>query len=327
MADPFGDREFLAGAGTETYLLFQQGFAMREFCAFEVFDDETAVGRMEADVLFPLLDAAEESGRGLVVDALVWRAHPDYVARLGYAPGELARLNQRAVERTRASVRVWRGAAADRAQMPVLVAADLGPRGDGYQVADADVTPESARAYHGEQVAVLAEAGVDVVCALTMTTAAEAVGIVRAACEHGLPIVVSPTVETDGRLPDGMALGEFIRRVDDATAGSCLFYMVNCAHPSHLAATLERAAEDGEDWLDRFRGLRANASTKSHAELDESSELDRGDPAALAREVAELKRRYGLRLVGGCCGTDAEHVRAMAVELGRGGGRGENGLS
>jgi S-methylmethionine-dependent homocysteine/selenocysteine methylase len=246
------------------------------------------------------------------LDALVWRAQPDYLAQLGYPATELASLNRRAVERTRLSVERWRDRSSKSAGTPVLVSADLGPRGDGYQVADSEVTPERAHDYHAGHVAALAEAGVDLACALTMTSVNESIGLARAVAQHDLPLVVSPTVETDGRLPDRTSIGEFIERVDDATSGSPLFYMVNCAHPTHLEETLERAAEAGEAWLDRFRGLRANASTRSHAELDEATELDRGDPADLGRRVARLRDRFGLTLLGGCCGTDPEHIEKIA---------------
>lgn len=175
------------------------------------------------------------------------------------------------------------------------------------------MTPEAARDYHRLQIEVLARAGVDLVCAYTMTSVAESIGIVLAARDAGLPIVVSPTIETDGTLPDGSPLGEFVERVDEATGGTPLTYMVNCAHPTHLAPTLARARAAGEGWLTRFGGLRANSSRKSHAELDESTELDRGDPRELGREIAELQRAYDLRVVGGCCGTDAEHVAEIAA--------------
>jgi homocysteine S-methyltransferase len=145
-----------------------------------------------------------------------------------------------------------------------------------------------------------------------MTSAAESIGVALAACDHGLPVVISPTVETDGTLPEGMPLGELIRRVDDATGGAPLLYRVNCAHPTRLAPALAAARSEGHGWLARFGGMRANASRKSHAELDESPSLDRGDPQELGRDLAGLQREYGLRVGGGCCGTDAEHLAAIA---------------
>ena len=304
-------RTFLTPGGTETYLMFQQGYALPDMCAFRVLDDDDAWQQLTEAYLRPIFAAARDSGHTLLLDTLVWRAHPDFVSTPGRPAGELERMNELAVRRVRAAVEAELGAGATR-DGSVLITADLGPRGDGYKVADADVTPEAARDYHRAQVQVLARAGVDLLCAYTMTSVAESIGVVLAAREAGLPIVVSPTVETDGTLPDGTPLGELIRRVDDATGGAPLTYMVNCAHPTHLAPALARARSAGERWLARFGGLRANSSKKSHAELDESTELDRGNPRELGREVAALQREYGLRIVGGCCGTDAEHVAEIA---------------
>jgi homocysteine S-methyltransferase len=291
--------------------MFQQGYPLRDMCAFDVLDDDVAWERLAHGYFRPIFRAAREGGHGLLLDTLVWRAHPDFVSAPGRPSGDVARVNELAVRRVRELVESELGRdGADSGS--VLVAADLGPRGDGYQVADADVTPEAARDYHRAQIEVLARAGVDLLCAYTMTSVAESIGVALAAREAGLPVVVSPTVETDGTLPDGTPLGELVRRVDDATGGAPLLYMVNCAHPTHVAPTLARARAAGESWLARFGGLRANSSRKSHAELDESTELDRGDPQELGREVAELQRDYGLRVVGGCCGTDAEHVAEIA---------------
>ncbi|MFN2427345.1 MAG: homocysteine S-methyltransferase family protein [Candidatus Binatia bacterium] len=309
-------KTFLTPGGTETYMLFQQGFSLREGCAFEILDDEPAWARLGRDYLAPIFSAAAAHGHGLLLDTLLWRAHPDFVAALGYPAIDLARFNQLGVERTREAVAQWRAGGPAGANLEVILTADVGPRGDGYQVADRELTAEAARDYHRAQIEVLARAGVDLVCALTMTSVAEAIGVTLAAREQGLPVIVSPTVETDGTLPDGTPLGEMIRRVEDATAGAPLLYMVNCAHPAHVEPTLAHARANNADWLRRFRGIRANSSRKSHAELDNSTELDRGNPDTLAREVAGLHRAYDLTVVGGCCGTDAEHVAAIAAATG-----------
>ena len=146
------------------------------------------------------------------------------------------------------------------------------------------------------------------VCAVTMTYADEAVGIARAAAEAGLPAAISFTLETDGRLPSGQGLGEAIEQVDAETGGAPAYYMINCAHPTHF----EDAIESGAPWAKRIRGLRANASTKSHAELDEAEELDEGDPDDLGPRYAALRDRLpNLNVLGGCCGTDHRHVCAV----------------
>jgi S-methylmethionine-dependent homocysteine/selenocysteine methylase len=189
----------------------------------------------------------------------------------------------------------------------VLVSGCVGPRGDGY-VAGEKMTADEAERYHRRQVAVFAEKQVDLASALTMTYAEEAIGIGRAVSGAGLAPVVSFTVETDGRLPSGQPLGEAIEQVDAETNEAPAYYMINCAHPTHLADVLE----DGGAWRERIRGLRANASTKSHAELDEAEELDEGDPVGLATDYLALKPSLpNLNVVGGCCGTDHRHVEQL----------------
>ncbi|MCR9097670.1 MAG: homocysteine S-methyltransferase family protein [bacterium] len=309
----FDERLYVTNAGTETYLVFQQGFDLPEFCGFVVYEDEPATQRLAREHLEPIFESAARSGCGLLLDILSWRAQPDFLALLGRPAEDLGRLNAQLVESTRSIVQAWRkrsGVSED--DMPILLCADVGPRGDGYRIEGDEVSPEQAQAYHTPQITALAAAGVDLMSALTMTSGAESIGMTRAAAEAGLPIIVSPTVETDGRLPDGWSLGDFIERVDRETDSAPLFYMVNCAHPSHLRPTLDAAQDAGAPWLERFKGFRANASSKSHAELDESTTLDRGEPEALARELAEMKRRFDLRVVGGCCGTDHEHMDLVA---------------
>ena len=119
-----------------------------------------------------------------------------------------------------------------------------------------------------------------------------------------MPVFPGFTVETDGRLPSGMSVAEAIEQVDAATDGAAAFFIVNCAHPQHIAAGL-----GGEQALTRIGGLRMNASALSHAELDVMEELDEGDPVTLARDTAALRELLpALQLLGGCCGTDHRHV-------------------
>ena len=203
------ERTFLTFAGDETYLLYIQGFPLREFCAFEVFDDAQAWRRMQDELLRPIADAAAANGMGLLAGCLVWRASADYLARLGGR--DLAAVNRNAVERTRAFIDEWRAGSEAARATPVIITGDIGPRGDGYAVSG-PVSVGAAYDYHAPQVEVLARAGVDVLLPLTMTSLPETVGIVRAAERAGLPVLVSPTIEPDGRLPDGTPLGELRRR-------------------------------------------------------------------------------------------------------------------
>jgi S-methylmethionine-dependent homocysteine/selenocysteine methylase len=168
---------------------------------------------------------------------------------------------------------------------------------------------DEAERYHSTQVETLAGAGADMISGLTLTYPEEAIGIVRAADRTGLPVAVSFTVETDGRLPGGTTLGEAIGRVDAETDGAPAYFMINCAHPTHFRGVLE----EGGGWIERIGGVRANASRQSHAELDEAEELDEGDPAELADQYRALRALLpAATVVGGCCGTDHRHVGAVA---------------
>jgi S-methylmethionine-dependent homocysteine/selenocysteine methylase len=187
----------------------------------------------------------------------------------------------------------------------------MGPRGDGYRV-DTEMTADEAQRYHEAQVVTFANTDADLVSSLTLTYADEAVGVARAAEAAGIPSVISFTVETDGRLPSGQSLGEAIEEVDAKTDRSVAYFMINCAHPTHFADVLEV----GGDWRGRIRGLRANASEKSHAELDAAEELDAGDPQALAGHYRELQTRLpNLNVVGGCCGTSHVHVAEICAAV------------
>jgi S-methylmethionine-dependent homocysteine/selenocysteine methylase len=232
-----------------------------------------------------------------VLESPTWRASPRWAAELGYSEEELDRLNRKAI----ALMEAIRDEHANGA--PVVISGCIGPQDDGYQPGEL-LSADAARDYHATQISTFADTAADMVTAITMTYADEAIGISRAARAAGLPVAISFTLETDGRLPSGQSLGDAIEQVDADTAPD--YYMINCAHPTHFADAL------AEPWAERIRGLRANASTKSHAELDEATELDVGDPADLGERYAALRSRLPqLNVLGGCCGTDHRHVNAI----------------
>jgi homocysteine S-methyltransferase len=283
--------------GLETDLIYHHDVDLPDFAAFVLVDDEA--GRdLLARYYDAYVDVARRAGAALQLETPTWRASRDWVDRLGYPPSDLRRLNRDSVallDRLR-----------DRAGLDTfLISGCLGPRGDGY-VAGEVVEPDAAAAYHAPQIEALADAGADLVTALTLTGTGEAIGIVRAARAAGLPVAVSFTLEQDGRLPDGTPLSTAITEVD--AEGGPDYFMLNCAHPTHMAS----AFTDPGDWRSRIVGLRANASTLTHEELDAATELDEGDPAELSAAQDALRPHLpNLAVVGGCCGTDARHVAAM----------------
>lgn len=293
---------WIADGGLETTLLFVDGIDLQHFAAFPLVDSED--GRAALNRYYqPYLDLADSRGLGIVLDTPTWRASLDWGARLGYEPVRLESVNRRAV-RFVASLLTGRATRA-------VVNGAVGPRGDGYVVGATMSIPE-ATTYHRMQARAFAAAGAGMMTAVTMNYVEEAIGVASAATEASLPVVVSFTVETDGRLPSGMNLGEAISKTDAATDGAAAYFMVNCAHPTHFTGSLD----EGGDWIQRVRGIRANASTLSHAELDQATELDRGDPADLADQYRRLHASIpSLSVVGGCCGTDHEHIRLIATAL------------
>ena len=287
----------LTEGGLETSLAFHHGVDLPLFAAFPLLHDETGRHALRA-YWEPYLALARDTGAPFVVDTATWRANPDWGTRLGYDAARLAQAN--------ADAAAYACRVADEIGATASVNGVVGPRGDGYVVGEV-MTAEEAEEYHLPQVGVLTEAGVDQVSAITFTYPDEAVGFVRAATRVGVPAAVSFTVETDGRLPNGDSLRSAVEHVDAATDGAPVGYLVNCAHPTHL----EHSFEDGP-WLDRITGLRANASAMSHAELDAAEELDAGDPDDLAARYRQLWDHLpALELLGGCCGTDDRHVRAI----------------
>ena len=295
------DVPFISDGGIETTLIFHDGLELPHFAAYDLLTREGGAEALRR-YFEPYVEVARDGGVGIVLETATWRANADWAERLGHGPEELAELNRMAVELLE-EVR----ADFETASTPIVISGCIGPRGDGYVVGES-MTAEEAEEYHAQQIGTFAETAADLVTAITMTYADEAVGIVRAATAAGLPVVISFTVETDGRLPSGQTLREAIEEVDARTEGAAAYFMINCAHPTHFDHVLDGDAP----WAARIRGLRANASTQSHAELDEAEELDEGNPDELASDYVALRDRLPeLHVLGGCCGTDHRHVGAM----------------
>jgi len=284
----------------ETTFIFHDRIELPLFASFTLL--RTAEGTAKVlDYYRPYAELARSRGVGFIPDTPTFRASSGWASQLGYSSRELAEANRRAVD-----VLLRLRAEYETPATPVVISAVIGPRGDGYRPGE-QMSAAAAQAYHTEQAATFRDTEADMITAVTMNYVAEAIGIVRAARAVQMPVAVSFTVETDGRLPTGQSLKDVIREVDAATGSAPIYYMINCAHPTHFSGALEDA-----DWTKRLRGIRANASRRSHAELDNSTDLDAGDPAELGLEYRLLLRRFPhLNVLGGCCGTDLRHVEAI----------------
>jgi homocysteine S-methyltransferase len=292
---------FLNDAGLETDIIFNKGVDIREFAAHTLLPDP-AEREVLANYFREMLALAKSTGAGFVLDCPTWKAHMHWAKDLAATEEEMRQANIDSV----AFVAGLRDEFSTNEQ-PIIINALIGPRGDAY-APEVDIAAAAAEKYHAQQIGWLAETDVDMVSALTFTQADEAIGAVRAARAVGLPIVVSFTVETDGKLPTGQSLGDAIQQVDTATDSATAYFMLNCAHPEHFSGVIDDGA-----WTKRIHGLRCNASRLSHAELDECEVLDDGNPVELAQQYLELKIRMPwLNVFGGCCGSDLRHVTEIA---------------
>ncbi len=299
------NRLFMTDGGLETTLIFHEHLELPLFSAIDLLRTEAGT-QVLYQYYCKFAELARQRKLGLLLESASWRASPDWGQKLGYDQATLAALNRRSIE---VMVRVRNQY--ETTASPVVISGVLGPRGDGYRP-DKRMTAPEATTYHSWQIRVFADTEADLVAAYTLNYLEEALGIVEAARQAQMPVAISFTVETDGRLPTGQTQREAIEQVDHSSNRYPAYYMVNCAHPTHF----EQALKDSGDWLQRLRGIRANASKHSHAELDNSTELDMGNPRELAQEYRELRQQFPqLTIIGGCCGTDYRHIAAICEAL------------
>ncbi len=292
---------FLTDSGMETSMIFHQGIDLPHFASFDLM--KNAEGRAIVDAYYAKHAAlAKHRGLGFVLETPTWRANRDWGAKLGYSPAQLAAVNRDCVD-LMLDIRMRH----ETEKSPMPISGNIGPRGDGYRV-DAKMSVAEACAYHAKQVKTFADTAADFVSGFTMNYTEEAIGIILACELAAIPAVISFTVETDGRMASGESIREAVEKMDAATGSYAAYYMINCAHPTHF----ESAIAAGEPWVQRIKGLRANSSTKSHAELDASTTLDEGNPHELGMQYQALRKMMpGMNVLGGCCGTDFRHVEQI----------------
>lgn len=295
------DQLFMTDGGLETTLIFHDRVDLPYFAAFDLLKDDKGAEVLQR-YFARYAELARAHGVGIVLETPTWRANPDWAAKLGYDSDALADANRKGI-----ALLLKIRALYETPQTPVVISGNLGPRGDGYKPT-ACMSIREAQDYHLPQIASFAHTDADMAAAFTMNYVEEAIGIAAAARTCAMPLALSFTVETDGRLPSGQTLEEAIVRTDDASGGYPVYYMINCAHPTHF----ENGLRGKGPWVQRIRGLRANASRRSHAELDESTDLDAGDAEELGLLYGALRASLPrLSVVGGCCGTDHRHVDSI----------------
>lgn len=305
---PSGPR-WVTDGGLETDLIHHHGVELPGFAAYPLLD-EPGGRALLADYYSGYVDLARRAGAGVLLETPTWRANPEWVASLGGGLDDVRRINYESVVFLAGLSEALVAAGTMPKDAPdgsaaFRICGVIGPRGDGY-VPGPSATADEFAGYHSAQIKAFAESGTSWVTALTLTTVAEAVGVVQAARSHGVDVGVSFTVETDGRLPDGSLLADAVAALWDEAAPDRL--LLNCAHPTHIAEALR----DDDSWTNRVTGLRVNASRQSHAELDAAEELDEGALLDLVATHEQLLERLpNVDVVGGCCGTDVRHVAAL----------------
>ena len=293
-----GNDIFACYTGMDTELLYNRGIDLPGFASYPLL--LTVDGKnLLREYYSNLVKLAREQNVGVILDSVTWVANRDRGAELGYSPDDLKTFNIDAIELI-ASVREEIG------DLPTVLCGDVGPRGDGYAPSDL-MSSEEAESYHAEQISVYYRTEADMVSAFTLCYAEEAIGVVRAAQRYDMPVAIAFTVETDGRLPTGMSLKEAIEKVDAESDCRALYYLINCAHPDHFTGIFS-----DEPWMHRLRGVVANASRCSHAELEVADELDEGNPDELGALVGGLRKLYPhFNILGGCCGSDMRHMKSI----------------
>jgi S-methylmethionine-dependent homocysteine/selenocysteine methylase len=298
---------FITDGGIETTLIFLDGFDLPGFAAFVLLDSEAGTEALE-NYFRRYADLARKYRTGFILESPTWRASSDWGTKLGYSEEALADMNRRAIKLLAGIRNDY-----ETTQTPVVISGCVGPRGDGYKPS-ARMSADEAEEYHRKQIEVFSGSEADMITAITLNYVEEAIGIAQATRLAKMPSAISFTVETDGRLPSGESIESAIEIVDAATQAAPAYYMINCAHPTHFQHELQT----GKPWLSRVRGIRANASRKSHAELDEAQDLDAGDPHELAGQYRSLVESVPtLNVLGGCCGTDHRHIEEICKAIRR----------
>ena len=197
---------------------------------------------------------------------------------------------------------------------PFFIGGHLGCKGDAYAAAGG-LDRDEARRFHRRQVARFAGTRADFLFAGIMPALPEAAGMAEAMAESGLPYILSFMIRKDGRLLDGTGIAEAVARIDEAADPPPLCYMANCVHPANLRLALENPVNRGAENLRRFMGLQANASPLGPEELDRCGTLQRADFDEMVGEMMRLHREFGLKILGGCCGTDDRFLEKLASAM------------
>ena len=233
---------FINNGGLGTTLIFHEGVELPYFAIFYVLKDEVGCIWMR-NHLRRFVNIARKYNVGIILESATWRASIDWIRKLGYSDQDVINVNYKAIQ----LLDDIRNEYGDE-NIPIVITGSVGPRGDGYNPTTI-MSAEEAQLYHAAQIGIISQTNADMVTALTLTYPEEAIGIARASKAVGIPVVISFTVESNGKLPTGQTLTEAIEFVDKATQCAPAYYMVDCAHP----ISFEHVLTSKEAWVRRIR--------------------------------------------------------------------------
>lgn len=290
----------LTDGGIETRIMFETEIEMDPHVGVAALVNDPTGGPVLRGIYESYVEAAKLHDLPVVIGTPTFRASANFTRQAGLGGDQAVRRLNADAAAMHLDIRRRSG------HEPVYVAGVIGPSGDAYTPAEA-LPAEEAREYHLVQAAALAEAGVDFLYAPTFPAVEETLGAARAMAETGLPYVVSFVLGHDGRVLDGNPLREATERIDGVASPAPLFYSISCVH--HTVAA--KALREAPDLALRLLEVKANASPMSVEELVKLDHLEGDDPESFAAGMWTLRQDFGLRVLGGCCGTDDRHMRAL----------------
>ena len=296
---------YLTEGGTETEILYKWGYELPEFAMFPLLDNAEA-DQCIRGIYRRYFDVAEAFETGLVILGHDYRASPDWARKLGYSLDGLAEMQHRTIDFLADMRSEYKGRVSD-----VYISGCIGPRGDAYGTG-AEISESEAEDYHSVQLSTLRETDADMAIAATFNNIPEAIGVVRAAKNIGVPLGVSLTLTTESRLRSGPTLKQAVETIDEQTDGAAAWFGTNCSHPLEF----EPAISETGVWTERLRYIRPNASRMEKIALCKLGHLEDGNPIELGQQMGDVAQRFPkMDILGGCCGTDERHLGEIAKNV------------
>jgi len=260
-----------------------------------------------AKIYSQYVDIAVEHNLPILLFTPTWRANPERIASFGRS--SVSEINQLAVEFLKNVRRRY-----SSFQDNIFIGGLIGCKGNAYKPEEA-LSTSDAILFHEEQVEALKSAGVDFIQAATLPALTEAVGIATLLAEKEIPDLISFITRPDGNILDGTPLYKAMETIDKVVSPKPTSFMVNCVHPALFHKSLENQHDKLSYVLSRLAGLQANAAAMSPEELDEMDHLESDTPYNFADSMLKLHTHFNLNLLGGCCGTNFDHLSSMARQL------------